>query len=192
MDRTAGDGRGVLVNVALVWPGFRGWGLAQPGVEAAIEKLRRAADPGVGVDAGAASGAADPPAASNSCRALVKRDGRAPGAASRFQRTSERGGDRSMSARLRVPHDGAGRHPLCFCTYQSPGREGRGIPERIRMRMVQDGEMMRVAAAVRDASESRHAQEAGAWRCAGARSLSSPMRRSAVVFSERPPSCRAC
>jgi hypothetical protein len=52
MDRTAGDGRGVLVNVALVWPGFRGWGLARPGVEAAIEKLRRAADPGVRFYAG--------------------------------------------------------------------------------------------------------------------------------------------
>ena len=35
MDRTAGDGTGVLVNVALVWPGFRVWGLARPGVEAA-------------------------------------------------------------------------------------------------------------------------------------------------------------
>ena len=52
MDRTAGDGRGVLVNVALVWPGFRGWGLARPGVEAATEKLRRAADPGLRFDAG--------------------------------------------------------------------------------------------------------------------------------------------
>ena len=96
------------------------------------------------------------------------RTGGAPGAASRSQRISERRGDRSMGARLRVPHAGAGRHPLCFCTYHSPAREGRGIPERIRMRMVQDGEMMRVAAAVQDASESRHAQEAGAWRCADA------------------------
>ena len=116
MDRTAGDGGGVLVNVALVWPGFRGWGLARPGVDAATEKLRRAAEPGVRFDAWAASGAADAPAALNSCRALVKRDGRAPGAASRFQRTSERRGDRSMSARLRVPHDGAGRHPSASAT----------------------------------------------------------------------------
>ena len=48
MDRTAVDGRGVPVNVALVRPGFRGWGLARPGVEAAIEKLGRAADPECG------------------------------------------------------------------------------------------------------------------------------------------------
>ena len=39
MDRTAGDGRGVLVNAAPVWPGFRAWGLAQPGVDAATENV---------------------------------------------------------------------------------------------------------------------------------------------------------
>ena len=45
MDRTAGDGRGVLVNVALVWPGFRAWGLAQPGVDAATENAAPGSGP---------------------------------------------------------------------------------------------------------------------------------------------------
>ena len=52
MDRTAGDGRGVLVNVALVWLGFRGWGLARPGVEAATEKRWRGSGPRMRFDGG--------------------------------------------------------------------------------------------------------------------------------------------
>ena len=161
MDRTAVTVRACLVKATLVWPGFRGWGPARPGVEAATEELGSAADPGVRFGARVASGNADSRAASTGCRALYKPDGRAPGG--RFQPIAEHRGDQSVSARPRDGHDSAGRRP-CFYTRQSPNREGR----EIAVRMLADGEMMLVARAVRVVSELRHAQEAGAWRCAGA------------------------
>ena len=110
MDRTAVDGRGVPVNVALVWPGFRGWGLARPGVEAAIEKLGRVADPECGLMHGPR--AARPILPLHRTAAARSSNGtggpREPPADSKHL---ERRGDRSTSARLRVPHAGAGLHP---------------------------------------------------------------------------------
>ena len=152
MDRTAVTVRACLVKATLVWPGFRGWGPARPGVEAATEELGSAADPGVRFGARVASGNADSRAASTGCRALYKPDGRAPGG--RFQPIAEHRGDQSVSARPRDGHDSAGRRP-CFYTRQSPNREGR----EIAVRMLADGEMMLVARAVRVVSELRHAQE---------------------------------
>ena len=83
------------------------------------------ADSGVRFDARVASGNADSRAASDSCRALYKPDGRAPGAGRRFQPIAEHRGDQRVSARPREGHDSAGRVPALTPVKVLVGRVAR-------------------------------------------------------------------